>query len=408
MLKYDVDISKLSSLNVYQLREVGFKIGVKNPTTMTTHDLRDEIMKIALGTAEPYHKKKSGRPRKKELIPDSKWNQMIGFDNTFERNFPTIYSSQNLACSPNSSELDKAQNQEFAGFVYGFDNALYFFTNNKSWEDVKYANIDPNLPNYYNLHSGDYITCKLDFLHTPCSVSEVLSINNIPITEVGKPLSRHEAAKFSFDLPQLKFINSSCPFSLGQRVCVHGPTAAGQTYLCNSFAKNFDENCHVVLFSIAKKPEEKITLVNGEYYFSTFDVDDQSVVFYFNLLCEHVKRLSKLNKDVIFIVDDLNTLMKSIYNHAEFKRHQSPGIIYAQIDQQIKQLLACSGQNDNGSITLIVSCSDDALDTQLKNLLYSVNKMCNTHILLDRSAYMQGYPEFFVESETYTESIRNV
>ncbi len=408
MPKYDVDISKLSSLNVYQLREVGFKIGVKNPTTMTTHDLRDEIMKIVLGTVQPYHKKKLGRPRKKELIPDSKWNQMIGFDNTFEQNYPIIYSSNSLARSTNSSELNKIQDQEFSGFVYGFDSALYFFANSKSWEAVKYANIDPNLPNYYSLHSGDYITCKLDFLHNPCSVSEVTSINNIPITDIGKPLSPHKTAQLQFNLTQLKFINEKCPFSLGQRVCVHGPTAAGQTYLCNSFAKNFDENFHVVLFSIAKKPEEKITLVNGEYYFSTFDVDDQSVVFYFDLLCEHVKRLSKLNKDVIFIVDDINTLMKSIYNYAEFKRHQTPGLIYAQIDQQIKKLLSCSGQNENGSITLILSCSDDALDTQLKNLLYSLNKMCNTHIMLDRTAYMQGDMEFFVENETYTESIRNV
>ena len=408
MSKYEVDVTKLASLNVYQLREVGFKIGVKNPTTMTTYALRNEIMKIALGVIEPYHKKKLGRPRKKELIPDSEWASTIGFDNAFEKFFPTIYNTQNLARSSTASEMDKLQNKEFAGFVYNFDNSLYFFINNKSWDEIKYASINPNLPNYYALHSGDYITCKINFNQT-CEVSEITSINEVDIVDVGKTQSlSHQPTEFNFDLPQLKFVNEKCPFSAGQRVCIHGLTASGQTYLCNSFAKNFDSSHSVVLFSIGKKPEEKIELSNGEYYFSTFDVDDQSVVFYFNLLCDHIKQLRKQNKDVVFIVDDINSIMRSIYNHSENNRHQNPAVVYTQIEQQMKKLLACCGADEFGSVTLIVSCNDDEADTQFKNIINSVNKMCNTHILLDRTAFMKGNPEFFIEDETYTENIRNV
>ena len=410
MAKYEVDVTKLGALNVYQLREVGFKIGVKNPTTMTTTTLRNEIMKIALGIVEPYHKKKLGRPRKKELIPDSEWDTTIGFDNSFEKNFPTIYNTQNLAYSSSASEFDKLQTREFAGFVYSFDNSLYFFANDKTWDKVKYASIPTSLPQYYALHSGDYVTCKIDFTKSPCELCEIVDINGTSMLDIGKPQiqPKSSVAPLCYNLPQLKFINEKCPFSMGQRVCIHGLTSAGQTYLCNSLAKNFDENYSVVVFSIGKKPEEKISLKNAEYYFSTFDVEDQDVVFYFNLLCDHVKRLSKQGNNVFFIVDDLNAIMKSIFNHSENSRHQAPGLVYTQIEQQLKKLLACSGVNENGSVTLIVACNDDEVDTQYKSILSLINKMCNTHISLDRLAYMKGNDNFVIDEETYTENIRNV
>ena len=51
--KFNVDINKLSSLNIYQLREVGSKIGVKNPTGMKTEELRNAIKMVVSGQVEP-------------------------------------------------------------------------------------------------------------------------------------------------------------------------------------------------------------------------------------------------------------------------------------------------------------------------------------------------------------------
>ncbi len=400
MQKYEVDVSKLDSLNVYQLREVGFKIGVKNPTTMTTTQLKDAITQITLGTSLPYIKKKSGRPRKKELIPDNKWNHLIGFENTFEQHFPTIYANKNFAQSPDQSVFQSLKSTIWDGYVYSFDNNLYFFPNTKCWSEIKYALINPNLPLFYQLQSGDYITCKIDFLQTPCVVNEIIKISPPTQDAIDEP--------FRYTLPQLDFVPKQCPIKKGNRIFIHGLSFSGQTYLCNSFAKNFDDQAAVVYFSIAKKPEERITLKDAEYFFSTFDVDEQSIVFYFHILCERVKRLCALGQDVVFIIDDLNTLFKSIYTHSTQNHHQPAEVVYNQITQQIKRLLASSGAFDKGSITLIVASFDDEHDTLLKEILCNVNKMCNTHIALDRNAFMHGETYFLVEEDTYTESVRSV
>ena len=305
---------------------------------------------------------------------------------------------------PQSSEATQYQTLKstvWNGYVYSFDSNLYFFPNNKNWSDVKYALINPDLPLFYQLHSGDYITCKIDFLQTPCVVNEILDI--IP------PLNNStKNATLNYILPQLEFVPKMCPIKLGNRICIHGLSFSGQTYLCNSFAKNFDKQATVIYFSIAKKPEERITLENAEYFFSSFDVDEQSVAFYFHILCERVKRLSALGHNVIFIIDDLNTLFKNTYIHSTRNHLQSAENVYNQISQQIKHLLAGSGVFDMGSITLFVAYNDDERDTLLKELLSNVNKMCNTHIALDRNAFMHGESNFLVENDTYTESVRNV
>ena len=97
--KYNVDINKLSSLNLYQLREVGSKIGVKNPTAMKTEELRNAIKMVVKGQIEPYEKIKSGRPHRREIIPDEDWNKVVGYDSSICYTFGYSHSIFGTFCS---------------------------------------------------------------------------------------------------------------------------------------------------------------------------------------------------------------------------------------------------------------------------------------------------------------------
>lgn len=62
----------LQELGIFQLRAIGMKVGVKNPTKLKKQELINSIIKIECGELEPFKKKTNqGRPSKVIIdLPD--------------------------------------------------------------------------------------------------------------------------------------------------------------------------------------------------------------------------------------------------------------------------------------------------------------------------------------------------
>ena len=401
--KYRVDIEKLRTLNLYQLREVGSKIGVRNPTALKAERLRQAIVDVVTGKVEPYLKIKSGRPHKKEIIPDSEWNKLVGFE-AFSKTTGALYSTE-------GSKLKEVRENIYTGFVKYIGDTLYFFpTSSQSLDINVYAIIEENTLHFENLRNGDKIKCGIDFQERTPRVLEIYEINDCPPTLTRQDFAQMEISPISntieFTLPQLKFINKVCPFKIGQRLMIVGENGAGQTYLCNSIAKDLDERYKVVYFSVCKRPEEKILLKNCEYFFTTFDTLPADINFYFEIILDRIKRICELGNNVVLIIDDITTLMTNL---RDLLSDRCPAKSYDdEILQQLKRLFAYSRNTNNGSLSIICSGYTNCTDEKLRDYLDILDKLCNCHIKLIRQNYIQGKPEFYDESQTFAEVIRQV
>ena len=409
--KYNVDINKLSSLNLYQLREVGSKIGVKNPTAMKTEELRNAIKMVVKGQIEPYEKIKSGRPHRREIIPDEDWNKVVGYDSSINYTFGNSNSIFGTFCSTAGSK-QQIENDVFSGIAKKINNPLYIMKGTLSKIDTtSYVVVDPSVTYANKIHETDYVECIVENKNTKPIVTKIIKINQQNPAEIKRvnfdnllPCSLGEQIKF--DLPQLQFLNNICPIHLGQRVMISGKLGSGQTYLTNSIAKDLERKYAVVFLATSKRPEERIYLDQVDYIFTTFDTLPQDLLLYYELAYERAKRLCENGENAILIIDDIVMLMQTIRNILS-ERSSNVQEYYDDILQQFKKLLALSKNTQNGSLTIICATSHCSIDT-FNEYVEQLDDLCNCHIKLNYDAYIKGDLEFFEKDKTYAETIRKI
>ena len=411
--KYNVDIDKLTTLNLFQLREVGSKVGVRNPTALKADELREAIIKVVTGQVEPYLKIKSGRPHRKQIIADEDWNKLVGFDNDLNQTFGINQNVTGALYSVEGSILEQSANEVYRGYVKFLGNSAYFFTDIfQNYDLNKYAVVSNNI-NYFNfLRSGDEISCNIDFTASVPKVIKIITINGFEPMELNR--SNFDSIEpeamlkpINFTLPQLKFINTVCPIKLGQRMIIKGPSGSGQTYLANSIAKDLEEKYSVVYFAVCKRPEDKVNLKACEYFFTTFDTIPRDIIFFFEFILDRIKRLCEFGQNVVFIIDDIISLMLNLRNLVA-ERHKNVETYYGEILQQIKKLFALSKYSSKGSLTIICTSFTDSIVSQFNEFVVDLDKLCNCHIGLNRQAFNQGNLEFYDKNETYAETIRQI
>lgn len=409
--KFNVDINKLSSLNIYQLREVGSKIGVKNPTGMKTEELRNAIKMVVSGQVEPYEKIKSGRPHRHQIIKDEDWNRVIGFENKFN----DILSNQNIfgsLYSVNGSQAHKVISNDFCGIAKFINNKLYILQGSlKKIDSSIYAIVDNNLPYANLIKESDFVRCEITKTDNKINATNILTINGLYPTDILRvdfdnmlPCSLGE--QIYFNLKQNAFLNSICPIKLGQRVMIKGKLGSGQTYLTNSIAKDLENKYSVIFLATCKRPEERINLNQADYFFSTFDTLPKDSIIYFELACERAKRLCENGNNVVLIIDDIIMLMQ-IFRNLICEKIKDVENYYDVILQQFKKIFAISKNTKNGSLTLICAGSE-CNNEKFNHYLNELDMLCNCHIELNKQDYIQGKLEFYEKDKTYTEIIRDI
>ena len=184
MNKYNINLDKLDNLSIFQLREVGNKIGVKQPTQLKSRELKDEIIAIVTGIKEPYRKEKSGRPHK-EIISDTEWDKLIGFApsvtiSTNDTFTPQFYRAE--VFSPIASLNRQLNGQKLKGYIIENEHGLILAvgeSNNLNIQNL--AKIQVFTKGVSLIQPGDKVECKISYnSDSPC-VDEICAINDRPI-----------------------------------------------------------------------------------------------------------------------------------------------------------------------------------------------------------------------------------
>lgn len=406
MREYDVDIRKLNNLSIYQLREVGAKVGVRNPTAMRSDELKDCIRDVVTGKTKPYLKAKSGRPHR-EVISDAEWDDIVGFNNSYE--FCSRDDMLSL-CSTSSNIYPNDSTQVYQGYVMQIQGNLIFSIGLAEQVRLnRYAIIPKNNSMYKLLKQGDLITATLATTDNELAypnVAEIKSINGrtkfnktAKSSSSTRQIDKNELPQFAYKYPQLNFLNSELPVKIGQRALFIGEdNTSGQDFLANSLAKDLSQNYSVVYLSCNKMPEDKMTFNdNVDYFFSTFDISPRNLVFSFEVAFERAKNLSNRGH-TIFIVDNITDIMSAYLNLFRASKQLDTAGNLDEILQQLKIMFASSGINNNGSLTLFTFASVPS-ETHLADYMHQLDSLANCHYVLDKSAFLDGADEFLVKNE---------
>ncbi len=398
-------------MSIYQLREVGAKVGVRNPTALRSAELRQNIRDVVTGRIKPYLKNKRGRPHK-EIISAEEWDELVGFSNSFE-----LCNSNNMLSlyTTNSSIYPHDPKQIYEGFVLQIQGELILAIGSAdSLRINKYARIERSVPNSAILQQGDKITATLYPVEDDCtapSVSEIKSINDITdfaeITNPNQPIKSQDEnfdatmpQSFHFVYPQLEFLNNDYPISRGQRVMFVGcDKLCGQDFLANTLAKNLSQNYKVVYLSCSKMPETKMAFNNSvDYFFSAFDITPRNISFNFEIAFERAQNLSKKH-DTILIVDDLSDVMKS-YIKVFSDRKDDSQANYDDILHQIKTMFAYSGITNTGSLTIFTFASIQD-NQQISDYIHKLDEIVNGRFVLDKELFLNDSNDFIVREESW-------
>lgn len=411
MKEYEVDVRKLNNLSIYQLREVGAKVGVRNPTSLRSEELRKSICAVVTGKVKPYLKAKSGRPHK-EIISDADWDTIVGFDNSYELgnrdDMLSLYSTSSCVYPASAEEI-------FTGFVMQIYGELIIAVGQAEQVRLnRYARINRDTEHYTLLRPGDIITATLsplDKITTDPYVTAIVSINGeTDFDKVERELDNAAAQalpgadqilaiqnrQLEFRYPQLKFLNNDYPVKLGQRALFVGEDkCSGQDFLANSLAKDLSKDYHIIHFSCSKMPEDKIHSYgeNVEYFFSSFDITCRDLVFAFEVALERAKNLST-KMHTVMIIDDIYDIMQAYITLIESKKPiETTDIPYNEVLQQIKVLFASTGIKGQGSLTLF-GFSSVPKEAKYAEFLHSLDSIANAHFVLDREAFVAGKDEY--------------
>ncbi|MEG1536638.1 MAG: transcription termination factor Rho, partial [Clostridia bacterium] len=175
----------------------------------------------------------------------------------------------------------------------------------------------------YGLRRGDFVrsTCKIIQDGKPAAVYNVLSVNGIDATKLGKrpnfddlvPIYPNE--RIRLELPShprdyaIRCIDLVSPIGKGQRGIIVSPPKAGKTTLlkmiAESIAINYPE-IELLVLLIDERPEEVTDMqrsIKGEVVFSTFDELPEHHTKTAEMLLDRAKRMVESGKDVVILMD---------------------------------------------------------------------------------------------------------
>ena len=374
----------LESIGIFELREIAREIGVYSPTTLKRNILIDKILDIYEGRTKPITKTNRGRPVKtsgktKDIVDSVKTQAELNYE------FNGIDKSKLLIREPIKSfeAIAADDGQQCAGILdITVDGYGIIKVKNYSGSELD-AYLPENLIVTYRLRTGDLIQGMVDngsgknisAMHT------ILAINDIPVDEVGlrehfdnlTPIYSNEKI-ISFDKNSNKntnLLSLIAPIGKGQRAIVFAP----DKYIKIEFMTNIVDNIvtnnkdiEMLLLLIGELPEEvtefKRSIKSGIVH-TTFDELPQNHIKTAELVLQRAKRLTELGKDVVVLIDNLNTLARAYYS----KEHKDSGTLEQHSFYFIKRLLGAARNTEEGGSLSILACTNSNTEVMFDTLM---------------------------------------
>ena len=356
---YKVNLEKLDNLSIYQLREVGNKIGVKQPTNYRAKELKQEIIAIVTGIKKPYKKAKSGRPHK-ELITNEDWDEIIGFTNKTDPN-EIFLNLDNDSTKMELFSQTSSINKRFSGQVitgYLFENSSDFILAMGEADQLKANKFVDILPftKYISMtEPGDKITCKVSFMAPTPFIEEIHTINGQRPDELNKTQTLKVIKDVSIEskTKTISLNNQNISFKDGQRIFLHNCNNSAK--LAKEFAQQLCSEYKIIYLGINKNPEDKFMVDNMECFFTDFSATTDDIIFVSQVAKARALNLSHNGYKVLFFIDDLFNIVESMSKYLGYRFSDTltdKASIQKYSLQNLKSLFAISNSTNLGSLTI--------------------------------------------------------
>ena len=361
LIPQHIDVNKLGSLGIYELRNIARALGVARPTTLVRRDLVNAIIDVVNGNSEASYSVRGRPPR----------------DLTFD--ITRVLEEESLLCSVfDVADEPPCVRSTTSGEVRAVSG--YFHMSPRGSGSL----ISPELFTYsvplklisaYGLATGDFLEAKATYnpVRGSFAVEEINKVNGSVSTKYAtSPTVRFEKLE-GIRPRQTKQINGGS-FKLGHRVVV-------------STSKEFDRIEDISIIAKQIPDEYKIALVIEETDDCVKYLLDNSINEVFLSKPEHnykkhvllclnalftAKRRAESGKDVILFIDNMTKLFK-VYNNSSVTDGQMPvsRINLSSITDAKIFFMSARALEQGGSLTILgyVSSSSNQTDELILNEL---------------------------------------
>ncbi len=351
------------SLGIYQLRDIGRKVGVKLPTTLKKAELIKQIKAISSGEQQPYVQlDKKGRPPKnisgmKEFIdiylPTVKQDSAIDlFGTNFDYGFTGVcasdYEKSEYITASKKEQVIKGYFDAFNGggvIASAIDKDVYVFCTKESISK-------------YDLRKGDFVECLAEYIgqNKPLNLCNILKVNGKEIKFIRFDFKGANNQKKQHHIPirlgqdENSYDNQLIDCRYGDRIIVSGDNRRLVDYGCLNLVEaiSVDKSALVITVIIDGTNEEitEFTKINGNVVFASkfgdsFEKHAKSI----DIAHEYALRLCESGaNNVVVVLPNLDNAIKAFCNEKY--------TLY-EVVRRFKQLFMCAKCTTNSSLTFV-------------------------------------------------------
>ena len=370
----------LEKHNIHELRALGKKIGVKSPASLNKKDLVDQILEIKFGKKSAVTETR-GRPMKK-VYEDYEYNVFSGFGelsvgNAAGYNDPYKYNIVNAKLQSGIIEISPSGYGTILidGFVHNL-NDVY---------------VPASVIASHELKDGDTVAFEFKMVGKTRVISKIHSVNGVDV-KIVKNRTSYSSLKPSY--PTEKFdlygsygfalFNVISPIGKGSRNIIVGGAKCGKTSLVFQMAdiiKVNNDEAYISPVYISKSAQEIEKISNNKsvaFVYTPVNYDPKETIRILSISVYRAMRYAELGKDVLIIIDDLNSCLSDYLKIApSTEQGKQQAINY------IKSIFALGGKLSNGGSLSIIGVIDDsnsigvALKEELNQVVDSITVLDN-------------------------------
>ncbi len=340
----------LASLGISDLRAYGRAVGVSRPTAKKKEELIEDVVDILSGNLQPISISRQGAPVKNDRV-DERILQHIAelqaeyFPKPEKQEIPKFDYQKELAAmrKRTTTLMFASPEEEERGFLSKIVSIGQVAKIGEEYRLLPIHLTEPDKPTHIPieliqkecLQEGDILTCQNREKQAYATVAKILTINGMPRNAVGKTIPFEDCLvdtprtrirlydKEKYHSVSHKFVEWLMPLAKGHRGCIIAPPKAGKTYLLLQLAeaaKALNPEIEVLALLVDQSPESigqfRAVIGHEQLYFTTYEDDVEQQVQMADLLLQRIKRMLENKKEVLLIVDSLNSLAHA-FNQTE-------------------------------------------------------------------------------------------
>ena len=291
--------NKLNEYNIFALRDLARRTGVKSPTSKKKDVLIREIMDIRSGKQAPQiEEKRQGRPPK-----------TFGYDMTNVFSFVDEREVAELTLKQSDEEFLDSELVTVAGVLEPVNNNAGILWVFKNYGVDKYF-VPASVMMKHNFKIGDSVVGKTTGDESQKIITDIFSVNNVPISQFKNKRQNFNDIERILPNQKLNFddgVFNSLNLQKGENCYLYGTNNNNNTLAAIRLLNSVEcENKIYINISVAEKTKlllkdlkqcEKYTCMITE----NADISKRMVM----LALERMKRILEVKEDVVAVVDDM-------------------------------------------------------------------------------------------------------